>query len=110
MSNRTKNVALITLLVGAVLAVAFAPTALAALTSQPQVANSSTIQDGSTINIYDAAETNSTELIVDTDNADTIESAEVTISTVNRNLTVYEADDTAGEYNFTADVDTSGDV
>ena len=85
--------------------------AAAALTSAPAVDSSSDIDDGVTISIVDADDTTASTLVVNTDNNDTIDSAEVTIETAasDRDYTVYTSDDTADDYTMDADVDTDGD-
>ena len=110
MRNLTKRVATLGIML-AVITSLFVMPAAAALTSAPAVDSSSDIDDAVTISIVDASSDNSSTLIVDTDSADTIETAEATIDLANpdRNHTVYNADDASDDYTIETDLDTDGD-
>ena len=110
MRHITKRVATLAIMLAVVTSL-FAMPAAATFTEQPTVASSSDIADGATISVADASSNNSSALVVNTNNSDTMESADVTIDLADpdRDYTVYSSDMSADEYTMTADVDTDGD-
>lgn len=102
--KRAAVFAVIALAIGAVLA----PTAMA-LTSDPVVNSSSDISDGATVNFEDASSDTNSTLIIETNNGDTIESAELTIEVPDRDITAYSADADSDDYSVDTEVDTTND-